>query len=149
MDVENDMNDDSEMDVENADSEDGPFLKDSGIPQYTLQPGLVTTQSDKSPLAYFSRFVTNAMLEDIIEQTKLYSEQYKSSNNITAKSRVSRWLKQEPTVPELLRFIAIILVMGFIKYPSIESHWSKSRPFVCDTFSKVSSYKRVITIILS
>ena len=138
-----------EMDEQNAASHD-PSSKDSGlIPEYTLQPGIATTQDDKSPLAYFARFVTNAMLEDIIEQTKLYSEQYKSSNNITAKSRVSRWLKQEPTVPELLRFIAIILVMGFIKYPSIESHWSKSRPFVCDTFSKVSSYKRVITIILS
>ena len=88
------------------------------------------------------------MLEDIIEQTKLYSEQYKSSNNVTTKSRVSRWLKQEPIVPELLRFIAVILVMGFIKYLSIESHWSKSWPYVCDTFSKVSSCKRVIIIII-
>ena len=61
MDVENDMNemdDINEMDVENAASDD-PSLKDSRqIPQYVLQPGIANTQSDKSPFAYFSRFVT-------------------------------------------------------------------------------------------
>ena len=71
------------------------------------------------------------LLEEIIEQTKLYSDHAVQNlqYTVTMKSRVSRWLNQEPSVPELLRFITVILVMGFTKYPSIESHWSKSWPF--------------------
>ena len=135
-----DMNgagDDMEVDVPSIAASDRPGT----IPTYTLQPGLVTSQADKSPLAYFSQFVTQSMLEEIVKQTKLYSEQYRNSNTISSKSRVRRWLKEEPTVPEFLHFIAEILVMGIIKYPSIESHWNTSWPYVTDTFRKVRFYK--------
>ena len=135
-----DMNgagDDMEVDVPSIAASDPPGT----IPTYTLQPGLVSSQADKSPLAYFSRFVTQSMLEEIVEQTKLYSEQYRNSNTISSKSRVRRWLKEEPTVPEFLHFLAEILVMGIIKYPSIESHWNTSWPYVTDTFRKVRFYK--------
>lgn len=126
---------DDDMDVDQADSSvDGSAQV---IPQYTHQPGLANPQPDKSPLAYFSRFVTRPMLDQLVDQTKLYSQQYKESNTVTDKSRVARWMKEDPTVPKLLRFIALVLVMGFIKYPSIESHWNKSWPFTCDTFRKV------------
>ena len=137
---DDDMNgagDDMEVDVPSIAASDRPGT----IPTYTLQPGLVTSQADKSPLAYFSRFVTQSMLEEIVKQTKLYSEQYRNSNTISSKSRVRRWLKEEPTVPEFLHFIAEILVMGIIKYPSIESHWNTSWPYVTDTFRKVRFYK--------
>ena len=137
---DDDMNgagDDMEVDVPSIAASDRPGT----IPTYTLQPGLVTSQADKSPLAYFSRFVTQSMLEEIVKQTKLYSEQYRNSNTISSKSRVRRWLKEEPTVPEFLHLIAEILVMGIIKYPSIESHWNTSWPYVTDTFRKVRFYK--------
>ena len=133
----NGAGDDMEVDVPSIAASDRPGT----IPTYTLQPGLVTSQADKSPLAYFSRFVTQSMLEEIVKQTKLYSEQYRNSNTISSKSRVRRWLKEEPTVPEFLHFIAEILVMGIIKYPSIESHWNTSWPYVTDTFRKVRFYK--------
>lgn len=123
------------MDVDQGDtSVDGSA---HAIPQYTHQPGLANPQPDKSPLSYFSRFVTRPMLDHLVDQTKLYSQQYKESNTVTEKSRVARWMKEDLTVPKLLRFIALVLVMGFIKYPSIESHWNKSWPFTCDTFRKV------------
>ena len=110
------------------------------IPRYTHKTGLSATLTDKSPLAHFSLFITQDMLEKIVEQTKLYSEQYKNSHTLGSKSRIHRWLKVDPTVPELLEFIALVLVMGIIRYPTIESHWNTSWPYACDTFRRVSCY---------
>ena len=48
------------------------------IAHYTDKTGISATLTDKSSLAYFSLFITKDMLEKIVEQTKLYSEQYKN-----------------------------------------------------------------------
>ena len=47
----NGAGDDMEVDVPSIAASDRPGT----IPTYTLQPGLVTSQADKSPLAYFSQ----------------------------------------------------------------------------------------------
>lgn len=133
----------SEMSEEISDDEMMDVGPCPSIPEYTHKPGLIESQADKSPAGYFFRFVTGEMLVNIVQQTKLYSQQYREAPKepITKKSRIRRWLKEEPTVPELLQFIALVLVMGIIKYPTIESHWSTSWPYVNDACRKVSCCK--------
>lgn len=63
-----------------------------------------------SPFEYFKFFVTNDMLDDIAEQTNIYSLQSKGTNmGITGK--------------ELELFLGIYFRMGLVKLPSQRSYW--------------------------
>lgn len=109
------------------------------IPPYTLQPGSsAAINADSSPIDYFSLFVDSAMLAYMVEQTNLFAEQYMASHTLAPHSRIRRWLKEEHTISELEKFLSLILVMGIVRYPQIESHWSTSWPYATDAFSSVS-----------
>ena len=43
---------------------------------------------------------------------------------------------------ELKKFLALIIIMGLISYPSIEDYWVTSWPFAISTFSSVMSRDR-------
>ena len=107
------------------------------IPSYTPEPGVSVTISGSRPLDIF-RFVNRDMLQHIVEQTNLNAEQYMSSHTLAPGSRIRQWLKQHHTLSELQRFIALILVMGLVRYPKVESHWSTSWPYATEAFSSVT-----------
>jgi len=139
---ENASEDESSSDEDLSDDEEehsSDEMEDiPSIPTYTLSPGVSIDISDSSPLNLFSLFIDSHMLEHIVQHTKLYAEQYMASKTMGPHSRIRQWLKQEHTVPELQQFIALVLIMGLVRYPQIESHWSTSWPYVTDTFSDVS-----------
>ena len=108
------------------------------VQPYTLESGCSVSFPENRPIDYFSQFVDESMLQHIVDQTKLYSEQFRASHTLTAHSRVRKWLKEEHTTAELRRFIALLIVMGIVRYPQIESHWSTSWPYATDAFSSVS-----------
>ena len=64
------------------------------------------------------------ILEQIVSQTNLYAQQYFDSNDLAPHSCVHRWSKGVHDVNELRSFLAIIIVMGLVRYLQIESHWS-------------------------
>ena len=108
------------------------------IPDYTLTPGCSMPLSGNSPIDYFTMFVDDTMLHHIVEQTKLNYEQFSASHTLGPRSRIRQWAKQEHTISELRQFLALVLVMGIVRYPSIESHWSTSWPIASDAFHSVS-----------
>jgi len=55
---------------------------------------------------YFSLFVDESMVQHIVEQTKLFSEQFMAPHTLARHSRVRQWLKEDHTVAELRRFIS-------------------------------------------
>ncbi len=79
------------------------------------------------------------MLKSIVEQTKLNSDQFTAGHTLARRSRIRQWLREDHTLAELRKFVALILVMGMVRYPSIESHWSTSWPYASDVFRSVSS----------
>ena len=101
------------------------------IPEYTLQPGCSADVGGNSPLEYFSLLFSNDMLEHIVTQTNL-------SHDLGPHSRVRRWSKAVHDLSELQRFLAIIIIMGLVRYPQIESHWSTLWPYSNAQFSTVS-----------
>ena len=117
------------------------------IPPYTLTSGCSASLPGNRPIDYFSMFVDESMLQHIVDQTILNSEQFMESHTLAPHSRIRQWSKEEHTIAELRRFLALILVMGIVRYPQIESHWSTSWPYATDTFSSVSyiRYKIVRT----
>ena len=87
------------------------------VQPYTLESGCSVSFPENRPIDYFSQFVDESMLQHIVDQTKLYSEQFRASHTLTAHSRVRKWLKEEHTIAELQRFIALLIVMGIVRYP--------------------------------
>ena len=91
------------------------------------------------PLDYLSLLITDDMLQHIVHQTNLYAEQFISSTELAPHSRVRRWGKLVHDLHELKRFLAIIIVMGLVRYPQIENHWATMWPFTNAHCSSVSA----------
>jgi len=140
-DTEEGTNDES-IDEESNDDEsstgDDMDVEIPSIPDFTLHPGVSVAISGNSPIDFFSLFVDGDMLQHIVDHTNLYAEQYLGSHTVAPHSRVRQWLRQAHTVPELQRFIALILAMGLVRYPLMESYWSTSWPYATEAFSSVS-----------
>ena len=120
---------------------EGESVNDEGsVPQYSHQPGCTVAFESESPLQYFSLFFTPDMLSHIIEQTNLRAEHYISSHDLAPHSRIRLWAKGVHDVGELQRFLALIIVMGLVRYPQVESHWSTMWPYSSTAFSSVSNF---------
>ena len=115
-------------------SDDGDTL-----PEYTIQPGCAVPVEGNRPIHYFSLLVTEDMLQNTVTQTNLHAQQYIANNDIPPHSRVRRWSKSVFDVNELVKFFAIIILMGLVKYPQIESHWAVLWPFTNTHCSSVSA----------
>ena len=117
------------LDYEGADS----------VPEYTLEPGCSVPVEGDRPLDYLSLLITDDMLQHIVHQTNLNAEQFISSTELAPHSRVRRWAKMVHDLNELKRFLAIIIVMGLVRYPQIENHWATMWPFTNAHCSSVSA----------
>ena len=73
-----------------------------------------------------------------MDQTNLYAEQFIAFNDLGPHSCARRWTKRVFDVAELLQFLAMVVVMGIVRYPQIESHWSTLWPYSNAQFSSVS-----------
>jgi len=116
-DVEDDGNDvqNSGRDVEGERSDEAQSSSDEDmdtVPPYALQPGCSVPLPGSGPIDYFSLFVDESMLQHIVEQTTLFSEQFMASHTLARRSRVRQWLKEDHPVAALRQFIALILIMG-------------------------------------
>ena len=82
------------------------------------------------------------MLETVVDETKLFSQQYIATHKLGPKSRVHRWNNTPHTLAELKKFLALIITMGLVDYPRIEDAWVTTWPFASYTFSSVMSRNR-------
>ena len=111
------------------------------IPEYIEHPGCTSDMTEKFLLDFFQLFVTDDMLEAITEQTKLFAQQYIDSHELAQRSRVQQWVwyAHVHEVVELKKFLAMVITMGLISYPSIEEYRVTSWPF---PFSSILSHDR-------
>ncbi|CAG4963107.1 unnamed protein product [Parnassius apollo] len=86
--------------------------------------------SRTSPLAYFSRFFSDDILELIMEQTNLYATQ----------QRTKHW---EPvTVMDIRMVLGIIIMMGLHNVPTWDLYWSTDPFFRVDEIASVMTCKK-------
>ena len=83
------------------------------------------------PIDVYSKMVTDDIYDLIVRQTYFNAQQVISSQRISRKSRLNLWKDTDKT--EVKKFLAIVLYMGVIKYPSIETYWSED-PFYKNNF---------------
>ena len=77
--------------------------------------------ANKDPINFFQLFVTDAMLEVVIEQTNLFANQVIDSHELTCCSRVQ--------LVDLKTFLAMIIIMRLHNYPGTEDCWITSWSF--------------------
>ena len=109
----------------------------TSMPEYQGRRGCTVDMANKTPLDFFGLLVTEQMLEHIVQQTNLYAQQFLNSSDLRPRSRANLWEKQPHNIDELRKFLALVIVMGIIHFPSIEDYWVKSWPFSNSTFSSV------------
>ena len=119
------------------------------VPEYTDEAGCSALVEGETPLDFFQLIFTEEMMEQIVTQTNLYAEQFIESHELGPHSRVQQWSKETHDINELRRFLAIIILMGLIQYPQMESHWSSQWPYSTAHFSSVIYllHKHINTII--
>ena len=110
---------------------------DGTVPEYTDEAGCCVSVDGDTPLDFFSVLFTEEMMEQIVTQTNLYAEQFLESHELGPHSRARQWSKETHNINELRRYLAIIILMGLIRYPQMESHWSSQWPFSNAHFSSV------------
>lgn len=94
------------------------------------------------PLTYFYLFFTNVLLNTFVLETNKYANKFLRSQqgNLSPKSRLRSWVNV--TIEEMKGFIAVILNMGVIRKPTIESYWFTASSSSTPWFSKMFSRNR-------
>ena len=118
-----------------------------GIPQFSGQGGCIQDMTNKSPIDFFQLFLTDDILQMVVEQTNLFAEQFIDTHELARRSRVQQWGRSSHDIDELKRFLALVIIMGLVSYPSIEDSWVTSWPFATATFSSVMSRDRFSLIL--
>ena len=99
------------------------------IRRCSLSPGCTTPCSHATPLELFKILMTESILDKIVEQTNLYTNQFSSGHNLPPWSRVHSWSKQQFTREEFHKFLSLVIVMGLVNLPTLEHHWSTMWPY--------------------
>ena len=107
------------------------------LPQYTYSAGCNHQCTDATPYEFFQMLVTDDILDNIVEQTNVYANQFISSHSLAPRSRVHGWARASFTRQELEKFISLIIVMGLVNLPTLEDHWVTAWPYCSQTCSKV------------
>ena len=98
---------------------------------------------DKTPIDLFQLLVSDVMLETVMDETKLYSQQYTATHNLGPKSRVHKWNNTPHTLAELKKFLALIITMGIVDYPQVKRRLGNHLAF-CIVHLQFSDVKKLI-----
>ncbi|XP_041421552.1 piggyBac transposable element-derived protein 4-like [Xenopus laevis] len=103
------------------------------IPPFTAVSGVKVDTSNFEPINFFHLFLTEAILQDMVQYTNVYAEQYLAQNPLPRYARAQAW---HPTdIAEMKRFVGLTLAMGLIKVNSLESYWDTTTVLSIPIFS--------------
>ncbi|KAK3791487.1 hypothetical protein RRG08_055512 [Elysia crispata] len=95
----------------------------------TKQPGIQgDLNRDSSVLDCWSTLMTNEILEELVNNINQYAQvKIRMNNPPTKRSRLSNWT--DISVPELLKYFAVLIAMGIDKRASLVDYWSQ-KPYM-------------------
>lgn len=112
--------------------------------QFTGTPGLSTLPSGIWPIDFFNLLVDESFYELIVDQTNINASSM-LLNVKKEKSRLTDWKNID--IPELKKFIGLILHMGTIQMSRIQDYWKKHRLFDTTCFSRHMGRNRFLLIL--
>uniref|UniRef100_A0A8C5FSV4 PiggyBac transposable element-derived protein domain-containing protein n=1 Tax=Gadus morhua TaxID=8049 RepID=A0A8C5FSV4_GADMO len=93
------------------------------------------------PADFLMLFLTDELLQNIVDQTNLYASQYFEAHpDNLPYSRGHAW--KPVSVPELKTFFGLSFLTGYIKKPSLEMYWSVDEVDATPHFGKTMSRNR-------
>ena len=97
-----------------------------------------------TPLTYFERFITLAMLQWIVKETNDYATSPRVAKDVRLGGDTNRKSKlwTPLVVNELLAFIGIVIYMGIVKLPSRRMYWEGRRSLGVSVIKKTMTRDR-------
>ena len=92
-------------------------------------------------LFYVEKYLDDVVISVTVAQTNLYADQFLQGHpNLKPRSKIRKW---HPTNNSKIRcFIAILILQGIVKKPTLQSYFSKRESVNTPFFSKVMSADR-------
>ena len=135
----------------NSSDDDGDDSNSSTIPTFSENVGVVPDMSGKEPVDYYRLFISDHIIDKVLEETNRYGDQYVESHqdHLTnhPRARPHDFVKRHFSKSELLRFFVLIITMGIVDLPSVKDYWSTSWPFNTPHFSKLLSRDRFLLLL--
>ncbi|XP_065664603.1 piggyBac transposable element-derived protein 4-like [Hydra vulgaris] len=95
---------------------------------------------NSTPLTIFEAFVTDDLVDLIVEQSNLFAVQYRKNNIIKDRSRVQKWIPLGRN--DIRLYIAFILYRGILWKPTHAMYFSTNPLFDTPLIRKVLSFDR-------
>ncbi|XP_015186433.1 PREDICTED: piggyBac transposable element-derived protein 4-like isoform X2 [Polistes dominula] len=116
--------------------------------QFSAKPGLqqiVPKRFRNKCMFYMEKYLNDELIGIIVEQTNLYANQFlQSQPNLKPHSRMKKWY---PTCNNEIRcFIALLILQGIVKKPTLQMYYSKRECISTPFFSKVMSRDRFVLL---
>ncbi|XP_030261760.1 piggyBac transposable element-derived protein 4-like isoform X2 [Sparus aurata] len=98
-------------------------------------------QASDLPADFLELFLTDELLQHIVDQTNLYARQYfEARPDNLPYSRSNAW--KPVSIPELKSFFGLSFLTGYIKKPNLELYWSVDEVDATPHFSKTMARNR-------
>lgn len=119
-----------------------PFTEHTGV-----NPDIDT--ANFNALDFVQLFITNELLNLLVQQTNLYAEHFFEDNpdylRAKPKSRVHRW--KPVTLEEIKVFLGIVFLMGLDQKPEMGLHWSTNKLFYSPVYGKTMARDRFFILL--
>ena len=96
------------------------FIENSSI--------LVDIPDDADELYFFSLFINDDLLNNVVLETNRYAKDYitieKEKGRLPPKSTFKSWPEEGITTEKFKKFIALTFYFGFVKKDNVKSYWS-------------------------
>lgn len=95
--------------------------------QIGLNPDLIETLQNGTPLDFFQCIVSNDIIHKIVTETNRYAGQQLRSKTISPHARINKWYDTNEL--EMKQFFGILIWTGLVSLPSYHLYWSTSNIF--------------------
>ncbi|XP_022160088.1 piggyBac transposable element-derived protein 4-like [Myzus persicae] len=93
--------------------------------QFNNNSGLkIDISVDSTAWDIFNLFLTNEIIDLIVEETNKNAQQFLSKNRLTKSSRFSKWIPTDQQV--IKKFFGLMIWMELVQMPTLEDYWSIS-----------------------
>ena len=103
------------------------------IPRFTEKCGVVKDLSGKQPVDYFLELFHDELQDYIVEESNRYGEQYITTHQAYLtqhpRARANAFVKKPFTRLQFRLFLSLIICMGIVNMPNIQSYWNTSWPW--------------------
>ncbi|KAF5281757.1 hypothetical protein FQR65_LT14552 [Abscondita terminalis] len=99
--------------------------------QFQERSGVIADIPDNAKaIDIFFRFVSDDILDLIVRETNRNAQQTLNKRQHTRSSRLSSWVPTNTI--EIKKFFGLLLWMGLVRHPTIESYWSRNSKYKND-----------------